>query len=690
MSGKKVLKKPYPPNLQFTEIEQQFYDSDKKEVDKTARELNSLSRNSGRVILIPDPLREAVSYKRLRQIDWDKGIDRPYSFNEDLILEKMRRMKEIIIAETDKTIKEQHKRVLTLLHPKLREAIELDATEAVRNKQETAGMEEEDTIDKDVVERRNYRERVKRIEEDNRRREKEEEDKRLAEEARLKKIEDDRIAEKRAKEEAELNRQRLQFKKQEIDPATRIVGITGGINLNEIDPNNKSQARGILRKMLVKLLLYKMIGENSSNFKRDLKKWLDKNEELGIDDEYEYDVFSRGNMYNIYGRYGVIYTTKPPTKEEMVKDKWKEPLKVKLRISSEFFNDNFLLQTLEGLGEQGRLITPEEWRSIEEEDRKKQEEREKARQDREERDRLEREARKKPKTKEQLKSETEIKMEEINERLDTLDEFGYLPDWVKESRENDKKKKTSKKKMSLKNYGLGVEAELNGAGVYIDDPELYEKAKAYADNIFKKPSAFKSGFIVKKYKEMGGTYSGEKPNKTGIARWFKEEWKDIGNEEYPVFRPTLKITEKTPLTPDEIKPSNLKKQIALKQKIKGDANLPPFLPLKKGGKLVEVDNIPKTDAIWEWSDPKKVAKKTKDYLGKNVVVFRADKPKKKYMIFDPDNKKWVYFGEMSYQDHTKHSDPIRRQNYLNRTANMRGDWKNNKYSANNLSRNILW
>ena len=60
------------------------------------------------------------------------------------------------------------------------------------------------------------------------------------------------------------------------------------------------------------------------------------------------------------------------------------------------------------------------------------------------------------------------------------------------------------------------------------------------------------------------------------------------------------------------------------------------------------------------------------------------------MIFDPDNKKWVYFGEMSYQDHTKHSDPIRRQNYLNRTANMRGDWKNNKYSANNLSRNILW
>ena len=40
---------------------------------------------------------------------------------------------------------------------------------------------------------------------------------------------------------------------------------------------------------------------------------------------------------------------------------------------------------------------------------------------------------------------------------------------------------------------------------------------------------------------------------------------------------TLKITEKTPLTPDEIKPSNLKKQIALKQKIRGRKNLQPFL-----------------------------------------------------------------------------------------------------------------
>ena len=108
------------------------------------------------------------------------------------------------------------------------------------------------------------------------------------------------------------------------------------------------------------------------------------------------------------------------------------------------------------------------------------------------------------------------------------------------------------------------------------NPELYQKAKQIADEKYSKPSAYKSGFIVKTYKDLGGTYSGKKSKTTGIARWFKEEWKDIGNKEYPVYRPTKKISKNTPLTQNEIKPSNIKKQIALKQIIRGNANLPPF------------------------------------------------------------------------------------------------------------------
>jgi len=79
-----------------------------------------------------------------------------------------------------------------------------------------------------------------------------------------------------------------------------------------------------------------------------------------------------------------------------------------------------------------------------------------------------------------------------------------------------------------------------------------------------------------------------------------------------------------------------------------------------------------------------------NYLGDDAVLFYSPKPDKKYRIYDPLQNKWVDFGQMGYEDYTKHLDEERRNSYLRRTANMKGDWKTNKYSANNLSRNILW
>ena len=108
------------------------------------------------------------------------------------------------------------------------------------------------------------------------------------------------------------------------------------------------------------------------------------------------------------------------------------------------------------------------------------------------------------------------------------------------------------------------------------DKDLYEKVKKEADEKYTKPSAYKSGWIVKRYKELGGEYTGKKPKETGLARWFKEEWEDIGDKDYPVYRPKKRITKDTPLTKQEIDPKNLKEQIKLKQKLKGDKNLPPF------------------------------------------------------------------------------------------------------------------
>lgn len=95
-------------------------------------------------------------------------------------------------------------------------------------------------------------------------------------------------------------------------------------------------------------------------------------------------------------------------------------------------------------------------------------------------------------------------------------------------------------------------------------------------------------------------------------------------------------------------------------------------------------------SIYDFSNPNEVLRKARRYLGKDVKISFSTNPKKKYMIFDPNINKWIHFGQFGAEDFTKHKDPVRRANYLRRTAFMRGEWEHNPYSANNLSRNILW
>ena len=96
------------------------------------------------------------------------------------------------------------------------------------------------------------------------------------------------------------------------------------------------------------------------------------------------------------------------------------------------------------------------------------------------------------------------------------------------------------------------------------------------------------------------------------------------------------------------------------------------------------------DDIKQYSNPKVVFRNAKKYLGKDVNIQLSNKPAKKYMILNPNTNKWVYFGQIGFEDYTKHKDEKRRENYLKRTANIRGNWKDNPYSSNMLSRKILW
>ena len=79
------------------------------------------------------------------------------------------------------------------------------------------------------------------------------------------------------------------------------------------------------------------------------------------------------------------------------------------------------------------------------------------------------------------------------------------------------------------------------------DKDLYNYVKSEADKIYKKSSAYKSGYTVKRYKELGGRYKDDNKEKN-LKRWFLEEWKDIGYKEYPVYRPTVRVNKNTPLT----------------------------------------------------------------------------------------------------------------------------------------------
>lgn len=93
---------------------------------------------------------------------------------------------------------------------------------------------------------------------------------------------------------------------------------------------------------------------------------------------------------------------------------------------------------------------------------------------------------------------------------------------------------------------------------------LWLKARREANARYKVHSAYKSGFIVQRYKELGGKFRGTKPQKKGLSRWYKEKWvNQRGQSGYEnksdIYRPSKKITNKTPTTWKEISTKEIKR-----------------------------------------------------------------------------------------------------------------------------------
>lgn len=122
------------------------------------------------------------------------------------------------------------------------------------------------------------------------------------------------------------------------------------------------------------------------------------------------------------------------------------------------------------------------------------------------------------------------------------------------------------------------------------DIKLYNKIKKKTMKKIPKHSAYRSGVIVKTYKkkfiEKYGAkkkpYTGSKTTKKGLGRWFKEKWVNQRGEvgykyKNDIYRPSKRITKKTPVTHGELSKKEIKKARTIKYK-KGRVNR-----FKKGG-----------------------------------------------------------------------------------------------------------
>ena len=101
---------------------------------------------------------------------------------------------------------------------------------------------------------------------------------------------------------------------------------------------------------------------------------------------------------------------------------------------------------------------------------------------------------------------------------------------------------------------------------------LYDRVKARIYRDIPKHSAYRSGIVVQKYKEafrkQYGTrkspYKGRPTKKKGLRRWFAEKWVNqrgqVGYEnKSDIYRPSIRITRKTPITHKELTKKEIKR-----------------------------------------------------------------------------------------------------------------------------------
>lgn len=88
-----------------------------------------------------------------------------------------------------------------------------------------------------------------------------------------------------------------------------------------------------------------------------------------------------------------------------------------------------------------------------------------------------------------------------------------------------------------------------------------------------------------------------------------------------------------------------------------------------------------------YSNINTVRYRAKQIYGDDVELKESTRNSKKYMLYNPNTKKWIHFGQASYQDYTVHKDKKRLELFRKRNAR----WATQpKYSAGFMSYHLLW
>jgi hypothetical protein len=265
-------------------------------------------------------------------------------------------------------------------------------------------------------------------------------------------------------------------------------------------------------------------------------------------------------------------------------------------------------------------------------------------------------------------------------------------------------------KRQLKAIGLTL-----SAGNKPINQELYNEIKEKVYKEQPKHSLYRSARIQKEYKERGGTYDDEELPEMNIEKWFNQKWISLNDflrdkqvpcgsvdteklySEYPLCRPLAIAQELTkPQIKEMIKEKTKIKSKPLKTaKVIGSKRLnikPTMTGL--GKKEKKLKQLPKKLLLL-------IAQKVASERGYNPKMLRLSKDKIHKLEYN-DGKKWIKFGRQNYNDFptylynytlgniTKEQAFEKMRNYRKRATKIKGKWKENRFSPNNLAISLLW